>query len=604
MCGIIGYTGNGNGADIVLDGLFRLEYRGYDSAGVAAFCRGKIKTVKSVGRVENTARKIRDLRDFAPSCLIGHTRWATHGAPCDINAHPHTFGAVTLVHNGIVENCDELKREIEDTSFISATDTEIFAAYLNSKYSGDGVTALRCAMEKISGSSAFCALFSDNEGVIFAAKRGAPLMIGIADGGMLVASDITALLPYTKRYITLEDGDVAAVSPSGAVIYDSSGSIVLRNVKTADFNAEDAEKCGFEHFMLKEINEEGEALRRAFAGRVYDGAACFERDGIPDSFLAEIERVYIVACGTAYHAGKLGKYYAAVLAKIPVFSETASEFRYGAPLISRGDLVVVISQSGETADSIAALKMSKELGAKTLAVVNVVGSSIARIADTVLYMNAGPEISVASTKAYTVQAALMVLLAARLAYAKGKIGLDRLRKITGELVNDLPREIESIVSRRREIKKAADQLRCAESAFYIGRGADFFIAEEGSLKLKEISYIHSEAYPAGELKHGAIALVSDKTPVIAISTSSCLFEKTMSNVIEAESRGGRIVLICGKGFPGEERDWTRFELLGEHEIIAPILAATACQLLAYEAAVARGCDVDKPRNLAKSVTVE
>jgi len=356
--------------------------------------------------------------------------------------------------------------------------------------------------------------------------------------------------------------------------------------------------------MIKEINEESEAVGRAFAQRVCNGAACFERDCISDGFLSEIERVFVVACGTAYHAGKLGKYYAERLARIPVFAETASEFRYGAPLAGAGDLVIVISQSGETADSVAALKMSKELGAKTLAVVNVVGSSISRLADTVLYMNAGPEISVASTKAYTVQAALMAALAARIAYAKGKIELNQLRRITGELVNDLPREIESIVSRREEIKKAAELLSGAESAFYIGRGADFFIAEEGSLKLKEISYIHSEAYPAGELKHGAIALVSDKTPVVAISTSAALFEKTMSNAIEADSRGGRIILLCGKGYPCEERNWARLELGVEYEIIAPILAATACQLLAYEAAVARGCDVDKPRNLAKSVTVE
>jgi len=607
MCGIIGYSGKGDATGKVLDGLYSLEYRGYDSAGVAAFVGGEIKTVKSAGRVARVCEMIKNIGGIKSSCAMGHTRWATHGAPSDVNSHPHIYGKTAVVHNGIIENYASLIDTFSaGKRLLSQTDTEVAAMTIDMFYSecGDPKTAISNALREFVGSYAFGIMFTDAPGVIWGAKKDSPLIVGIADDGNFIASDITAVLKYTKRYIALADGEMCRITASGYEIFDASGVPVKKDISTATWNTHEAERGGYDHYMYKEIAEEPTAIKKTLAPRVKGGAIAFADDGIDDIILSKIKKLTVVACGTARHAGLIAKYYIERLCRIPVDVDIASEFRYRDPIVGADDTVMIISQSGETADSLAAMRLAKEMGAETVALVNVIGSTIAREADAVIHTHAGPEIAVASTKAYTVQAATLIAFALRMAYAKRLISFDELLMRTSVLTSETPDAIENVIGRSAELCDAARKYYSADDVFYIGRGVDGYIADEASLKLKEISYIHSEAYPAGELKHGTLSLITPKTPTVAIATSRQLFEKMMSNIREISSRGGEVFAICDGDFPRDKSVETRFDLPKCDGMIMPIVAATACQLLAYHTAVLRGCDVDKPRNLAKSVTVE
>lgn len=607
MCGIIGYCGRDDAVRRVIDGLYALEYRGYDSAGAAAFSGGEVKIIKSAGRVARVDEAIKKAGGMGSHCAVGHTRWATHGAPSDVNAHPHIYGKTVVVHNGIIENHAALaEKSGVKGKLVSETDSEVAAAVIDRFYAecGDPMAAIIKAKENFVGSYAFGVMFTDRPGEIFGAKKDSPLVIGVADGGIFTASDVTAFLKYTKRYIPLSDGETCAIFSDGYRVFDASGAEVKKEVLTATWDVAAAERGGYAHFMLKEIAEEPDAIRKTLSPRVKGGAVSFDSDGVTDGFLARIKKLTVVACGTARHAGLMAKYYFERFCRVPVDVVIASEFRYCDPIIDETDAVMIISQSGETADSLAALRLAREKGAKTVALVNVMGSSIAREADFVIYTYAGPEIAVASTKAYTVQAAALFALALRTAHAKGALTAKTLEKYTSALLGDLPEAINAVIARSEEIYVAAKKYHAASDVFFIGRGVDGHVADEASLKLKEISYIHSEAYAAGELKHGTLSLVTSKTPTVALATQSRLFEKTLSNVREVSSRGGKVFLICAPSFPRGEGVETRFDLPPSDESTAPLAAATACQLFAYHTAVLRGCDVDKPRNLAKSVTVE
>lgn len=609
MCGIIGYSGCYDAKERVIHGLTALEYRGYDSAGIAAFTDNGVEVIKTMGRVKALDSKIEALGGICSGCGIGHTRWATHGAPSDTNSHPHTIGKITLVHNGIIENYKELKEKLTEkgVSFVTQTDTEVGAGIINQYYSltRDPVAAIRCAMDEITGSYAFGILFEDVPGVIYAAKKDSPLIIGIAQDGGFIASDISAILKYTKNYMTLSDGEVAIINGSDVKVYDKDGDVTEKDVLTATWDAETAEKGGYAHFMLKEIHEEPEAIRKTLSPRYKNGVISFESDGIYDEDFKAIKSLRIVACGTAMHAGLYAKYLIEKLARIPVTVETASEYRYEDPIVGEGDTVLIISQSGETADSREALRMSKERGAKTLALVNVISSTIAREADRVIYTYAGPEISVCSTKAYTVQTATLCAFAFQLAYNAGKITKEQLEHYSQMLMQQLGDAINEVISDEPKLADIATELYKYDDIFFIGRGIDSHIVTEASLKLKEISYIHSEAYAAGELKHGTISLITEDTPVAALATVPELYEKTRSNVCEVATRGGRVFMICGPDYPEADSSiMYEYRLPEIDRLFMGIAAATAYQLFAYHVAVLRGCDIDKPRNLAKSVTVE
>ncbi len=608
MCGIIGYSGCYDAKERVIHGLLALEYRGYDSAGIAAFTENGVEVIKTMGRVKGLDEKIDSLGGIKSNCGIGHTRWATHGAPSDTNSHPHVIGKVTLVHNGIIENYKELKEKLIDkgVSFVTQTDTEVGAGVINQFYAlaRDPIAAIRCAMDEITGSYAFGILFEDIPGRIYAAKKDSPLIIGIAEDGGFIASDISAILKYTKNYMTLTDGEVAVIEGKNIVVYDKNGDIAEKDVFTATWDAATAEKGGYAHFMLKEIHEEPEAIRKTLSPRFKNGVISFETDGIFDEDFKAINSLRIVACGTAMHAGLYAKYLIEKLARIPVTVETASEYRYEDPIVGEGDTVLIISQSGETADSREALRMSKERGAKTLALVNVIASTIAREADRVIYTYAGPEISVCSTKAYTVQTATLCAFAFQLAYNKGKITKAQLEEYSHTLMWKLGDVINEVISDEPKLADIATELYKYDDIFFIGRGIDSFIVTEASLKLKEISYIHSEAYAAGELKHGTISLITEDTPVAALATVPQLYEKTRSNICEVATRGGKVFLVCGPDYPADSSILYEYRLPEIDRLFMGIAAATAYQLFAYHVAVLRGCDIDKPRNLAKSVTVE
>ena len=608
MCGIIGYSGSYDAKERVIHGLMALEYRGYDSAGIAAFTENGVEVIKTMGRVQALADKIEALGGIESGCGIGHTRWATHGAPSDTNSHPHRIGKVTLVHNGIIENYKELKEKLteKEVVFVTQTDTEVGAGVINQYYAltRDPVAAIRCAMEDITGSYAFGILFDDVPGKIYAAKKDSPLIIGIAEDGGFIASDISAILKYTKNYMTLSDGEVAVIDGNNVTVYDKNGDKTKKDVLTATWDAATAEKGGYAHFMLKEIHEEPEAIRKTLSPRYKDGIISFESDGIFDEDFKAIKSLRIVACGTAMHAGLYAKYLIEKLARVPVTVETASEYRYEDPIVGEGDTVLIISQSGETADSREALRMSKERGAKTLALVNVISSTIAREADRVIYTYAGPEISVCSTKAYTVQVATLCAFAFQLAYHTGKIAFETLKEYSHVLMSKLGEVINEILSDEPKLADIANELYKYDDIFFIGRGIDSFIVTEASLKLKEISYIHSEAYAAGELKHGTISLITEDTPVAALATVPELYEKTRSNICEVATRGGKVFLVCGPDYPADSSILYEYRLPEINRLFMGIAAATAYQLFAYHVAVLRGCDIDKPRNLAKSVTVE
>ena len=607
MCGIVGYVGFRDCTDVLMDALSKLEYRGYDSAGIAVFENDEIRVAKSKGRLADLAEKMKKEGKPAGHSGIGHTRWATHGEPSDINSHPHSGEKVTIVHNGIIENYKALKDFLvkEGCCFKSDTDTEVVAQLLDYYYDGDPIATISCATKELEGSYALGVIFADFPDTVFAIRRESPLIVGIGDKESFIASDVTAILRYTKNYYLLEHDEIAVLSRYSTSIYDLHYHKLNKELKTADWDISAAEKGGYEHFMLKEIFEQPEAVKTTITPRITDGLPDLRECGITMEKLASFKNIFVVACGTAMHAGVVGRYVIEKLARVPVNVEIASEFRYREPIVSEGDLVIIISQSGETADSLAALRLAKSLGAETLAIVNAKGSSIAREADMLIYTHAGPEIAVASTKAYMVQIAVMYLFAFELALAKGMTDEEECRRLTGLLLKT-PDIIQDVLKNKKESQYIASGLISADSLLYIGRGLDYALSMEGSLKLKEISYIHSESYAAGELKHGTISLISEGTPVIAVATQSNLFDKTISNIKEVKARGAKVILVCRDSYiPDKDVADYKFGLPDDIEdLLMPMAAVVPLQLIAYYTSVLRGNDVDKPRNLAKSVTVE
>ena len=606
MCGIVGYVGKRSAQDVLLDGLEKLEYRGYDSAGVALALDGGIRVVKSKGRLTQLRQKLAAQALAQSFCGIGHTRWATHGEPSDVNSHPHSTPRVSIVHNGIIENYGILKERLmaKGYTFESETDTEVLVKLIDSCYTGDPLRALQEALAKVRGSYALAVLFRDRPDTIFAVKRESPLIVGWGEGENFVASDIPALLKYTRRYSVLEEGDMAVCTAEGIRFYNEFAEPVQRPVLTADWDMEAAEKGGYPHFMLKEINEQPTAITATVSPRVEEGMPDLRIPQLTDEVLRSIGTVHLVGCGTAMHAGMVGKAAIETLARVPAEVDIASEFRYRDPILNPNDLVIIISQSGETSDTLAALKLAKSRGVPVLAIVNVVGSSIARAADYVLYTYAGPEIAVASTKAYMVQLCVLYLFALRLAYARGRLSEAETRRYTAQLLR-APEIIKARLADCDQIKYLASRYMNTQSCFFIGRGLDYSLSLEGSLKLKEISYVHSDAYAAGELKHGTISLITDGVPVIALATQKQVYEKTISNAKETRSRGARVLLFTTKDAVVPEGVADAVIRLDEYEdILMPLQLIVPLQLFAYYMAVLRGCDVDKPRNLAKSVTVE
>ena len=606
MCGIVGYVGKRSAQDVLLDGLEKLEYRGYDSAGVALALDGGIRVVKTKGRLTALREKLAAQQLAQSFCGIGHTRWATHGEPSDVNSHPHSTPRVSIVHNGIIENYGLLKERLaaKGYTFQSETDTEVLVKLIDSCYTGDPLQALQQALANVRGSYALAVLFKDYPDTIFAVKRESPLIVGWGEGENFVASDIPALLKYTRKYSVLEEGDMAVCTAESIRFYNEFGEPVERKPLTANWDMEAAEKGGYPHFMLKEINEQPAAITATVSPRVEDGMPVLRIPELTDERLRSIGTVHLVGCGTAMHAGMVGKSAIEALARVPAEAEIASEFRYRDPILNKNDLVVIISQSGETSDTLAALKLAKSRGVPVLAIVNVVGSSIARAADYVMYTYAGPEIAVASTKAYMVQMCVLYLFALRLAYAKGTLSEAETRRYTAQLLR-APEVIKPRLADCEQIKYLASRYVNTQSCFFIGRGFDYALSLEGSLKLKEISYVHSDAYAAGELKHGTISLITDGVPVIALATQKKVYEKTISNAKETRSRGARVLLFTTKDAVVPDGVADAVVRLDEYEdILMPLQLIVPLQLFAYYMAVLRGCDVDKPRNLAKSVTVE
>ncbi len=598
MCGIIGYTGRENGIPKIIKGLSVLEYRGYDSAGLAAETARGTEILKCRGRIGALCERLAEA-PISSTNAIGHTRWATHGAPSDTNAHPHRAGRVTLVHNGIIENYLELRGELSERGWktVSETDTEVAAALIAEEYerTNSPLISIKNACEKMTGSYAFAMIFEDLKGVIYAVRRGSPLLLGRSTDGSYLASDMTALLPFTRQYYTLEEGEIACLAAEDIEICDGVSSHGPE-WKVSDMTAESAQKGGYSHFMLKEIYEQPEALRNALSPRLRSSLPDFSADGITPDFWQKIGAFQIVACGSATHAGMVGAHFIERYAHIPVTVHTASEYRYSPPLAADSTCVLLISQSGETADTLAALRYAKSQGLPTLAIVNAVETSIAREADLRIYTYAGPEIAVATTKGYATQAAALALIAIAAGHARGTISAPEAESLSHSLLHSAPEAIAEMLTRRAEIVSFAQRLKSHDHVFFIGRGLDYSLSLEAALKLKEISYIHAEAYAAGELKHGTISLIEHGTPVIAISTLPSLAAKTESNIREVASRGADVIRISA--------DECDIHIKGGSDFASFFSAMTACQLLAFETALARGCDIDKPRNLAKSVTVE
>ena len=606
MCGIVGYVGKRSAQDVLLDGLEKLEYRGYDSAGVALALDGGICVVKSKGRLTALREKLAAQQLAQSFCGIGHTRWATHGEPSDVNSHPHSTPRVSIVHNGIIENYGLLKERLaaKGYTFQSETDTEVLVKLIDSCYTGDPLRALQQALAKVRGSYALAVLFFDYPDTIFAVKRESPLIVGWGEDENFIASDIPALLKYTRKYSVLEEGDMAVCTADGIRFYNEFGEPVERRQLTADWDMEAAEKGGYPHFMLKEINEQPAAITATVSPRVEDGMPELRIPALTDEVLRGIGRVHLVGCGTAMHAGMVGKSAIEALARVPAEVDIASEFRYRDPILEKNDLVIIISQSGETSDTLAALKLAKSRGVPVLAIVNVVGSSIARAADYVMYTYAGPEIAVASTKAYMVQMCVLYLFALRLAYARGMQTDAEIRRLTAELLR-AGEVIKPRLADCEQIKYLASRFVNTQSCFFIGRGFDYSLSLEGSLKLKEISYVHSDAYAAGELKHGTIALIEENRLVIAVACYEPLFDKTMSNVKEVKARGARVLGVALEGNRAIYSEADDVILVPRMDDLFVVPAEIVpLQLFAYYVAKEKGCDVDKPRNLAKSVTVE
>lgn len=610
MCGIIGYTGVAPAVPILLNGLSTLEYRGYDSAGIAVQQNG-IRIVKTKGRLSLLEEKLKEAAlPNTAHCGIGHTRWATHGEPSDRNSHPHATENLALVHNGIIENYADIAAFLTEKgyTFLSETDTETAAKLVDYYYllTHSAKEAIFRATEQLRGSFAFGIIFRDLPDAIFAIRKDSPLVVAVTGDGGIIASDVPAVLAHSKDYFRLDEGVLAELMPGTVHFYTRDGKEVREKSEHVDWNVEEAQKGGYPHFMLKEIFEEPDAIRRTVEPRLREGLPYFEVPALDGAEIGRFEAIHIVACGTAMHAGLIGKNVIERLARVPVNVEVASEFRYRDPILGKKDLVILLSQSGETADTLAALRHAKANGVYTLAIVNVIGSSVAREADSVLYTWAGPEIAVASTKAYSVQCALLYLFALKLATVRGQMTEDAVRGICAKLLTDVPDAIRKTIAMSEQIRSFAAKVKDAEHLFYIGRKVDWDLCTEGSLKLKEISYIHSEAYAAGELKHGTISLIVEGTPVIAVTTASDVCEKTISGIREVRSRGAWVLSVTTKKIADRFRIPCdgQIVLTETEELLAPFPAVTVLQLLAYHVSALKGLDVDKPRNLAKSVTVE
>ncbi len=613
MCGIIGFTGYLNSAEVLLQGLGELEYRGYDSAGIACFTESGIEVIKAVGKVAALKEKVP--ASLLATCGIGHTRWATHGGVSEVNAHPHQFGKVTLIHNGIIENYHELEKELALTGRypVSQTDTEIAAMLLDSLYEGDAYKAIKDAIARLEGAYAFLMMFEDQPEIIYSIRKGSPLVACQTEQGSVIASDMVALLRYSKDYFVLPEFQIAKLTKTSITVTDLDGDIVAPEILSVTWDTSAAQKNGFKHYMKKEIFEQPEALLRTITPRIHrslraDGYELmlpdFSADNINDDIFDGVNRIIITACGTAMHAGLMGKALFERLLRIPVTVDIASEFRYQDPIMDEGTLVITVSQSGETADTLAALRLAKSAGSKTLSIVNVKGSSIARESDYVFYTHAGPEIAVASTKAYTAQLAAFYMIAFRFALVKNKITNEQCSEYMHLLLDTIP-SIEEVLKQTGNIKEISKNLVTAENLFFIGRGLDSALACEGSIKLKEITYIHSEAYAAGELKHGTLSLITENVPVIALATQSGVLSKMVSNIKEVRARGAMVICITTEDAAIERNIYDEKVIIPTTaDIFAPFSAAVVLQLIAYYTSVARGLDVDQPRNLAKSVTVE
>ncbi|MBQ5759460.1 MAG: glutamine--fructose-6-phosphate transaminase (isomerizing) [Schwartzia sp.] len=612
MCGIVGYIGSNEAAKFLIEGLTKLEYRGYDSAGIAVYNGENIRVEKSEGKLANLKAKIAGDMP-AGNIGIGHTRWATHGGPSDVNSHPHTDcnGDFAVVHNGIIENYLTLKEGLIERGhvFKSETDTEVVAHLMEEAYEacgGNFKDAVKYVLKQISGSYSLVFLSRRDPDMLICTKQDNPLVIGLGSGENFIASDIPAIINHTRRTYIIADGEIAFVKKDSIWVENRNGEPITKKVFEVNWNAEAAEKGGYEHFMLKEIHEQAKAIRNTLTKRIAQDSSGIVLDELKwtSEFLDSFKKVFIVACGTAYHAGLVGKYYIEKLARIPVECDIASEFRYRQPIIDDQTLTIVVSQSGETSDTLAALKEAKRLGSHTLAVTNVVGSSVAREADQTIYTWAGPEIAVASTKAYTTQLIVMLMLALYMAQLKKSVEADRLKEIITGLRN-IPAQINETLEDTEPIKMFAVKYANVEDAFFIGRLLDYYVALEGSLKLKEISYIHAEAYAAGELKHGPLALIMPGVPIVAIATQKSVYEKTVSNIKEMKARGAVVIGISSQ----QDKELVKYvdyviRVPEADELLNPLLTVIPLQLLAYYVAIARGNDVDKPRNLAKSVTVE
>lgn len=608
MCGIAGYIGKNQAAPIILDGLSRLEYRGYDSAGIAVFDGERIRMAKAAGRLSVLKELTDNGRTLPGCCGIGHTRWATHGRPCDENAHPHMNreNTIAVVHNGIIENYRKLREKLERKGYVfsSETDTEVLAHMLTEYYRGDPVEAIEKVLHRVEGSYALGILFLDHPHHIYAARRDSPLVVGVSGEEKFIASDVPALLEHTRTVYYMENEEIATLSAGNIRFYSLDGELLSKKPVTVEWDISAAQKGGYAHFMLKEIHEQPGALRDTIFPRLKDRRIDLDDLGLSEEKIRRLRRISIVACGSAYHAAVVGKYVLEALARIPVETDLASEYRYRCPICEPDSLVIIVSQSGETADSLAALRDAKARGSRILAIVNVVGSSIAREADCVFYTGAGPEISVATTKAYSCQLAAFYMLAAEFARVRGAIGADRFCGLLAALKR-LPAQVRELLGCQEKIQFLANRYLAADHIFFMGRGIDYAISLEGSLKLKEISYIHSEAYAAGELKHGTISLIEEQTPVVAVATSDRLYPKTLSNIVEVKTRGAMVLALTTPGHEDLARTADYVLFIPETEpLFMGSLSIIPLQLFAYYVSLGRGLDVDKPRNLAKSVTVE
>ena len=608
MCGIVGYIGKEEAAPILLDGLSKLEYRGYDSAGIAVFDGESINVAKTKGRLKVLSELTHDGRMLPGTLGIGHTRWATHGSPSDTNAHPHLNSEETIVvvHNGIIENYLKLKKKLESKGyrFVSETDTEVIAHLLDYYYRGNPLEAVTKIMHRMEGSYALGIIFKDHPNELYAVRKDSPLIVGHTDGGSIIASDVPAVLKYTRDVYFIENEEIVRLTEQNMEFFTVDEEPLKKEPVHIDWDANAAEKGGYEHFMLKEMYEQPKAIADTFSPRIKDGRIEIEELGMDDEAIRAVKKIVIVACGSAYHTGMTSKYIFEGMARIPVEVDLASEFRYRDPILTDGTLVIVISQSGETADSLAALREAKEKGCNVLGIVNVVGSSIAREADNVMYTWAGPEIAVATTKAYSCQLIALYLLAMKFAHVRGTISEGELAEMIEDL-KKLPAQVEMLLNNKDRIQKFANRYLAAKSIFFIGRGIDYAISMEGSLKLKEVSYIHSEAYAAGELKHGTISLIEDGTLVTALLTQENLYKKMISNIEEVKTRGAFVMAVTNEGHIDVEKaaDYVVY-IPKTNKYFTNSLAIIPLQLFGYYVAVGRGCDVDKPRNLAKSVTVE